>query len=354
MSRPQVWALLGLGLLAALLLITFGVIVSAMNVPLAPLPTELKLVDVLVTAPAPTATLAAPLPGYVHLPPLRLALTPSAEALPVIADATVAAPAPSPQPGLTLQPGSDSYPFALGQSVQGRDIVGYAYPITNSPRGLVLVCGIHGDEVNAWPVLQSIMADLDSDTLIQPPDLSIYFVESLNPDGTAANRRLNAHNIDLNRNWDTYDWRTGVEQSPVDFLPVGGGDFPFSEPETQAMRDFLLLLKATHPGGVTVIYFHAAVPPDGFVSPGTHQVNGQDVADTPSRLLGQDFADLTGYRYANQWIGGYTVTGDASTWAVAQGMVSLTIELPVRDALDAPSAAVLKSGVLQLINGSDN
>lgn len=346
MARPQVWVIAGLGVLVGLLLISFGVMVSAMNVPLAPLPTQIKLADVVVTRPlalGPTvavATAPATLAGFVHLPPLSLILTPTATPN----AATSAALSVSPTPG------PNSYPFALGQSVQGRDIVGYAFPITNSPLGLVLVSGIHGDEMNAWPVLQSIMADLNDKSLEQPANLSIYFVQSLNPDGTAGLRRLNANKVDLNRNWDTYDWRTNVEQSPVDFLPLGGGDQPFSEPETQAMRNLLLELKATHTGGLTVLYFHAAVPPTGFVSPGSHLVNGDDVADTPSRVLGQSFADLTGYRYANQWIGGYTVTGDASTWAVAQGLVSLTIELPVRDELDAVDSANLKSGILQIIN----
>lgn len=350
MARRQFGAVLALVILAALLLISFGVMVTTLNQPLAPLPTELKLADVIITPviqstvqPSPAPTLVAST-GFVHLPPLRLALTPS-PSVPVTGPTD---PASTPNP----TPSTNSYPFSLGQSANGRDIVGYAFPITNSPRGLVLVCGIHGDETNAWPVLESIMIDLNNKTLAQPADLSIYFVQSLNPDGTANDTRLNADRVDLNRNWDTYDWKMGVEESISDYLPRGGGPAPFSEPETQAMRDFLLELKATHPAGLTVIYFHAAVPPKGFVSPGTHLVNGQDVADTPSRILGQSFADLTNYLYANQWVGGYTVTGDASTWAVAQGFVSLTIEVPVRDELDSAMSANLKTGILQIITDS--
>ncbi len=335
------WALLGLALLASLFLSLGVATLAVYNQPLTPLPTRVDPNTLPTSSPVP-ATLIPETPAsveFVHLPPLNRALTPALD--PTAADSgTELAPAPT---------ASKFYLFSAGQSVQGRDIVGYAYPITNSPRGLVLVSGIHGDEMNAWPVLQSIMDDLNSGAISQPDDLSLYFIQSLNPDGTAANKRLNAHNVDLNRNWETYDWRTGIEVSAVDFLPVGGGARPFSEPETQAMRDLLLGLKATHTESLTVLYFHAAVPPNGFVTPGTHLVNGQDLADTPSRDLGQLFADLTSYRYANQWIGDYSVTGDASTWAVAQGMLSLTIELPVRTDLAAEDAASLKTGILEVI-----
>jgi Zinc carboxypeptidase len=347
MARTQFWAAAIVVVLAALLLISFGVMISALNRPLAPLPTQINLSDLALTQPAPafmgglSPSTGGPSPstGFVHLPPLSLVLTPSPQ--PVAS--TPSGPVPTAAP---FAP----YAFSVGQSVQGRDIVGYAFPITDSPYGLVLVCGIHGDEVNAWPVLQSIMEDLTSKKLAQPSNLSIYFIQSLNPDGTAADQRLNADNIDLNRNWDTYDWRTGVEQSSIDYLPHGGGSGPFSEPETQGMRNLLIGLKATHTGGLTVLYFHAAFPPNGLITPGTHLVNGQDTADTPSRQLGQFLAGATGYQYDNLWIGGYTVTGDASTWAVAQGIVSLTVELPVRTALVASDAYQLKSGLLQLIN----
>ncbi|HLB48207.1 MAG TPA: DUF2817 domain-containing protein [Anaerolineales bacterium] len=240
--------------------------------------------------------------------------------------------------------------FIIGQSVQGRDIGGIAFPSNGeSAQALVFVCGMHGDETNAWSVLGSLISNLDDGALSQPPALGLYFINALNPDGAAINRRLNANGVDLNRNWETYDWRTGIEVSPADYLPTGGGSTPFSEPETRAMRDWLLALQAQYPGGVTVIYFHAAFPPKGLVMPGAHFVDGQDLADTPSRHLGERLSVATGYRYDNRWPGGYRVTGDASTWAVAQGMQSLTVELPVRGALDATQFGKLREGILAAI-----
>jgi hypothetical protein len=241
--------------------------------------------------------------------------------------------------------------FSIGRSVQGRDIVGYALSgAADSSRALVLVSGIHGDEMNAWPVLGLVLSEFEGGLLARPADLGLYFIESLNPDGTFFEDRLNFHDVDLNRNWDTYDWRTRVQLSPVDFLAAGGGPHPFSEPETSAMRDWLLALQARHTGGVTGVYFHAAVPPDGLVTPGTHFTNGRDLADTPSRELGQVMARVAGYEYSNQWVGGYTVTGDASTWAVAQGMRSITVELPMREPLDSTATLNLRAGILALVD----
>ncbi len=277
--------------------------------------------------------------------------------LPPTREAAQTVPPPSGETPAPLLPETASR-FVVGLSVEGREIVGYAFPAQAAApplptrqgrQALVLVSGIHGDEMNAWPILQSLISNLRSQELTPPPGLGLYFIESLNPDGTFFDRRLNANKVDLNRNWETYDWRRGVEISPVDFLPLGGGEQPFSEPETRAMRDWLLDLQAQYPGGLTVLYFHAAVPPKGLVTPGVHFTNGRDLADAPSRELGQFLANATGYDYNNRWTGGYTVTGDASTWAVAQGMRSLTVELPVREALSESQALKLREGIAALI-----
>lgn len=256
---------------------------------------------------------------------------------------------------LEAGPDLDSVRFPLGQSVDGRSINSFAFPSNaGDAAALVLVNGIHGDETNAWPVLESIMTELLNQTLEQPANLSLYFIESLNPDGTANNDRLNANGVDLNRNWDTYDWKMRVEVGSFQYLAHGGGAEPFSEPETRLMRDFLVDLKANHPRGVTVIYFHAAFPPRGMVLPGLHHVNGQDVADTPSRELGLLLAEIMDYGYSNVWTGNYTVTGDATTWAVAQGIPALTVELPVSTPLEPEAAQTLQEGVLTLIETLGN
>jgi hypothetical protein len=350
--RPEAWV----ALVAALAFVVFSLSAIAVAATLQPALVITQVILIQTATPiegvstgAPTLASSNPDPSTA---PTQIPLVTLAWASPLPASPTpLPSPttSPSPQPAATLDLSVGQ--FILGQSAQGRDIVGYAFPAqTDSLHALVLVSGIHGDEMNAWPILQSLISNLQSQTLSQPPNLSLYFIESLNPDGAFLNRRLNANNVDLNRNWETYDWRTGVEISPVDFLPAGGGARPFSEPETIAMRNWLLGLHAQYPGNVTVVYFHAAVPPDGLVTPGTHWVNGRDLGDAASRELGQLFATATGYDYDNLWTGGYRVTGDASTWAVAQGMRSLTIELPTREELNEIEAQKLREGILAVVD----
>ena len=350
--RPEVW----LALFVALAFVVFSLSAIAVAATFQPSLAVTQVVviqtatsNVDVATDAPNLTTGGPDPSTASTP---IPLVTLAWGSPQPSTSTpVPSPtsSPSPQPAATFN--FSSAQFSLGGSVQGRDIVGYAFPAQTDPlHALVLVSGIHGDEMNAWPILQLLITNYQSGELIQPPNLSLYFIESLNPDGVFLNRRLNANKVDLNRNWETYDWRTGVEISPVDFLPTGGGSRPFSEPETFALRNWLLGLHAQYPGNVTVVYFHAAVPPDGLVTPGTHWVNGRDLGDAASRELGQLFAAAAGYDYDNLWTGGYRVTGDASTWAVAQGMRSLTVELPTREELTEPEAQKLREGILAILN----
>lgn len=240
--------------------------------------------------------------------------------------------------------------FTIGKSVNGRDIIGVGFPASQTPaQVLVLVNGIHGDEMNSAPVVAQLAADVESGLLTLPSTLGLYVIESLNPDGNAKNKRLNANNIDLNRNWETYDWQSSVEVATYLFLPQGGGRAPFSEPETQAMRDWSLALQAQYPDGMTVIFFHAAYPPDGLIMPGTHRVAGRDLGDSASREVGVVLSEATGYGYSNYWPGGYNVSGDATTWAVAYRMRAITVELPVRKALDVTQAQTLRAGILAVI-----
>ena len=329
MRSPQKWTLLGLLLANLLVFLSLGaaIVNSSGNV---------KPFSVVTATPGAASTATPELAG------------PTLQPLPLIeAPLTPVQLSPQlPEAGFDL----DAIRFPLGQSVEGRSINSFAFPSSaGGAAALVLVCGIHGDEVNAWPVLESLVTDLYTQALEPPSNLSLYFIESLNPDGTAHNDRLNANGVDLNRNWDTADWKMRVEVGSFEYLAHGGGPEPFSELEIRIMRDFLLDLKANHPGGVTVVYFHAAFPPRGMVLPGLHHVNGEDVADTPSRELGMLLAETMDYNYSNLWTGNYTVTGDATTWAVAQGIRALTVELPVRLQLEPEGALILKQGILTLI-----
>ena len=101
---------------------------------------------------------------------------------------------------------------------------------------LVVGC-IHGNE----PAGIAIAAQLER--LRPPPDVDVWIVPDLNPDGVTADTRQNAHGVDLNRNF-PFRWR-----------PLGGvfdsGPRPLSEPESRGAYPLILRVRPT-----ISIWFH--------------------------------------------------------------------------------------------------
>jgi len=117
----------------------------------------------------------------------------------------------------------------IGFSVKHRPIV--AYHLGDSRKRPVLIIGqMHGDEPAGVKVANSIVHGTRS-----VEGINLWVVPTMNPDGSAAHRRQNAHRVDLNRNWpDRWARLTGMYYS---------GRKPRSEPETRAMQAFLLRLR---------------------------------------------------------------------------------------------------------------
>jgi murein peptide amidase A len=109
----------------------------------------------------------------------------------------------------------------VGHSAGGRPIELLEVGDLSLP-GRMLVFGcIHGDECGA-----SALVPLENGC--PDPNLHAYVVPNLDPDGSAEKSRLNAHGVDLNRNFPA-GWRPiGTPHSPE-----YSGPRPFSEPETR-------------------------------------------------------------------------------------------------------------------------
>ena len=128
----------------------------------------------------------------------------------------------------------------IGTSVNGRPIVAVhrtrAVPegtvVDPAATRTVLVIGsIHGDEQAGLRVVRLLR---DRDRL--PAGLDLWLVPTVNPDGTAAYRRTNAHGVDLNRNF-PYLWRSSSRTA------TWSGPEPLSEPEGVALRDLVRRLQ---------------------------------------------------------------------------------------------------------------
>lgn len=115
----------------------------------------------------------------------------------------------------------------LGRSVSGRNL--YAYQVGDpSAKNVVVVVGqFHGEEVPGLRSARSLTMGK------QVRGVSMWVIETINPDGARLLRRQNARGVDLNRNW-AHNW-VPVPRSSQYYA----GTRPYTEPETRILRDFL-------------------------------------------------------------------------------------------------------------------
>jgi murein peptide amidase A len=113
----------------------------------------------------------------------------------------------------------------LGHTVEHRPIRAWRVGDPRSPKKVVVMAAMHGDEASPRQIVRSLRDG--------PPitGADIWLVPSVNPDGVARGIRKNAHAVDLNRNFP----RKWAELDGE----IESGPGPASEPETRAMMRFL-------------------------------------------------------------------------------------------------------------------
>ena len=142
----------------------------------------------------------------------------------------------------------------FGLSIEGRPITGIRVTGAGANKPGVL---LHGTQhAREWLTPQTVayvahhlLSNYESDPHAQllVDNVEWYILPVMNPDGYEYSwttdrfwrkNRRGGYGVDLNRNWG-YQWG-GAGSSSTTFSDVYHGTAPFSEPETQALRDFLL------------------------------------------------------------------------------------------------------------------
>lgn len=205
----------------------------------------------------------------------------------------------------------------IGQSVDGEDIM--AYHFGEGDTNLLFISGIHGGyESNAIELSEEVIDYLRDNPNTIPDNVRVSIIPALNIDGTNSDSvasedsegRFNANGVDLNRNFDC-DWQEeGVWQNKT----VSGGDSPFSEPESMALKSFVETLS---PDGVVVWYSAAG---------GVYTSNCHSGVLPETKELVNVFADASGYP-AYEDFDFYEITGDATNWLAKEGIPAISVLL---------------------------
>jgi hypothetical protein len=223
-------------------------------------------------------------------------------------------------PTATITPTATPLPFqegpiAIGISVQGRPVEVYRFG--TGRYAYVVVAGIHGGyEANTVKLADQLIAFFSDHHDLIPFDTTLYILRVLNPDGFVRPNqyegRANANGVDLNRNYPLEWARDWNKFGCWDFLPIYGGEYPASEPETVAMMAFII----EHPA-IALISYHSAAP--GFYPSG-------DPPHADSVDLARHLEAASGYPYPGVNLG-CQMTGTLVDWVHSYGTAALDVEL---------------------------
>lgn len=279
--------------------------------------------------PIPTvATLRAVEPSATPVPPMpTLAATWTPRPGPTLdgprggeVEAPMVTGTPAPFFQLTAQAYMDG-PIVIGTSVSGRAIE--AYRFGTGPVKRMIVAGIHGGyEWNTVALADRLIEWFTSDPNVIPHTVTLYIVRNLNPDGYARafgeiEGRTNANGVDLNRNFPVHWQEEWNLKGCWTYLPVTGGDSPGSEPETQALMQFIEEVEPT-----ALISYHSAAL---GIFPAA-SLEGLEEMHEASVSLAEALAAGTTYPYPPVDTG-CEYTGTLADWAASVGAAAVDFEL---------------------------
>jgi len=204
----------------------------------------------------------------------------------------------------------------IGSSVEGRALEAFRL---GDPKGVtVVVVGvIHGDEDAGLLITDQLV------TMDIPKGINLWVVPTMNPDGTALDRRGNVNRVDLNRNF-PYNWAKMGKPGYWQYAGPGRA----SEQETKAMVAFMREVKPA-----LGIWYHQDL---NIISPG-QGLEGK-LRNAYSRSTGIPIKRITGGRY----------TGVAATWQKNTLPNSIAFVVELGKTLNIVEAKVHADAVLNI------
>lgn len=205
----------------------------------------------------------------------------------------------------------------IGRSVADRPIVAQHIGSTDAPVQLVVIGQLHGNEPGGRKVVVRLARSLI------PDGVGVWLLASVNPDGARSRTRMNARQVDLNRNF-PYSWRPAGQRTDQ-----WSGPRAASEPETRAVMRFLRSVQPT-----AVLAYHQAY-------------DVVDISHRRSRPAGRLLAQWMGEQARVVRCAG-PCHGTLTQWVDAElGAIALTVELDGRVSgaeANRAAAAVLRLG----------
>ena len=141
-------------------------------------------------------------------------------------------------PGPVTLPSAPSQPPLRGSSVQGRSLSCLVYG--RGPDTLLVIGGIHGSEPAGAVLARGLCKYLEAHPELLSGRRVVVMAEAT-PDGLAAERRTNAHGVDVNRNFPSANFAPGKTS----------GRAATSEPETGYLVG---LIDRYRPGKIVTIH----------------------------------------------------------------------------------------------------
>ncbi|MBP6888596.1 MAG: hypothetical protein KBC21_02720 [Candidatus Pacebacteria bacterium] len=225
----------------------------------------------------------------------------------------------------------------VGTSIEGRDIEVYSFG--NGSKHLFFIGGIHGGyEWNTVLLAYTFIDYLTQHPEFIPDSLTIDVIPSANPDAVhkvtrkegrftaddvskdktvLASGRFNANGVDLNRNFDCKWQPKSTWRSKI----VSAGSAAFSEPEAQAIKNFIT---ETHP--LVVVLWHS-------------QSNAVYASQCKNGILPETLRIMNIYSQASGYkaittFDAYETTGAADDWLASIGIPAITVELKSHETIE--------------------